>query len=89
MSSCSFKTPHLDDTETIEFDFTKMTFPNVPKKHVLAKIIVRGLSKGTGTGDSAAAVVEPVTGDTPIRSTRHPFPPVFVAALPYQGLQWL
>ena len=44
-----------------------MTFPDVPEKNEFAKIVVRGLSKCAGTGDRATAIVEPVTGDAPIR----------------------
>jgi hypothetical protein len=63
----SIKTPHLDDTEIIEFDISKMTFPDVPEKNVLAKIIVWRLTKCARASDSTTAVVEPVTSDAPIR----------------------
>jgi hypothetical protein len=63
----SVKTSYLYNTEIIEFDASKMTFPDVIEKNVFAKIIVWGLTERAGTGDSATAVVEPITGDAPIR----------------------
>jgi hypothetical protein len=63
----SIKTPHLDDTEIIEFDISKMTVPDMPEKHVLAKIVVWGLTKCARASDSTTAVVEPITSDAPIR----------------------
>jgi hypothetical protein len=63
----SLKTSDLRNTKIVEFDVTKMTFPDVPEKNVFAQIVVRGLSEGAGAGDRAAAVVEPITGDAPTR----------------------
>ena len=48
-----------------------MTFPDMPEKNVLAEVSVRGLTERAGTGDGAAAVVEPIAGDAPVRSARH------------------
>jgi hypothetical protein len=42
-----------------------MTFPDVPEKNVLAKIVVRGLTERAGTRNGTAAVVKPITGNVP------------------------
>jgi hypothetical protein len=63
----SIKTPHLDDTEIIEFDISKMAFPDVPEKNMLTVIVVWGLTKCARASDGTTAVVEPITSDAPIR----------------------
>jgi hypothetical protein len=62
----SLKTSYPCNTEIIEFDVSKMTFPDVPEKNVLAKIVVRGLAERAWTRDGATAIVEPITGDVPV-----------------------
>jgi hypothetical protein len=63
----SVKVSYLCNTEIIEFDVSKMTFPDVIEKNVLAKIVVWGLAKCAGASDSATAVIEPFTSEAPIR----------------------
>ena len=58
-----------------------MTFPDMPEKQVLATIVVWSLSKCAGTGDSATAIVEPITSDAPIRSIGHSNSSVRVASV--------
>jgi hypothetical protein len=44
-----------------------MTFAYVPEEDHLTEVIVRCLAERAGTGDGAAAVVEPIASDMPIR----------------------
>ncbi len=67
----SLKTSDQYNTEIVEFDLSKMTFLNVPKKNVLAVVVVRRLAERARTGNGAAAVVEPIASDVPIRHVGH------------------
>jgi hypothetical protein len=44
---------------------------DVPEQHRLAEAVVRGLGKGAGARDSAAAIVEPVSDDVPAGNLGH------------------
>jgi hypothetical protein len=48
-----------------------MTFSDMPKKNVLTQIVVRGLTERARTGDGAAAIVEPITGEALFRAGRY------------------
>jgi hypothetical protein len=62
----SLKISYYGYAEIIEFNVIEMTFPDMPEKNELTKVVVRGLSERAGTGNRAAAVVEPITLDVPI-----------------------
>jgi hypothetical protein len=62
----SLKVSYYGYTEIIEFDVIEMTFPDMPEKNVFAKVVIWGLCERAGTGNRAAAVVEPITLDAPI-----------------------
>jgi hypothetical protein len=48
-----------------------MTGTDMPEKDRLAEAVVGGLREGAGTSDGAAAIVEPITRDVPIRNLSH------------------
>jgi len=48
-----------------------MTGPDVPEKDRLAEAVVWGLRKGAGASDGATAIVEPISGDVPVRNLSH------------------
>jgi len=48
-----------------------MAMSDVPEQHRLAEAVVRGLGEGAGARDSAAAIVEPVSGDVPAGNLGH------------------
>src|ERR1051326_2619544 len=49
-----------------------MPFADMPEQDRLAKAVIRRLAEGAGTGNRAAAIVEPVADDVPIRDVAHP-----------------
>jgi hypothetical protein len=53
-------------------DVAVMVLADVPKQHRLAKTVVGHLGEGARAGNRAAAVVEPLAGDVPIRNVAHP-----------------
>jgi hypothetical protein len=63
----TLKSSYPCNAKVIEFNVSKMTFPDVPEKNELANIVVWGLAKSAGTRYRAATVVEPITSETPIR----------------------
>ena len=48
-----------------------MALPDVPEQHGLAEAVVRGLGERARAGDSAAAIVEPVSRDVPVGKLGH------------------
>jgi hypothetical protein len=48
-----------------------MTGTDVPEEDRLAEAVVRGLRKGAGASDGAAAIVEPITRDVPVGNLSH------------------
>ena len=62
--------PHK--AQVVEFDVAVMALADVPKQHRLAKTVVGRLGEGARAGNRAAAVVEPLAGDVPIRNVAHP-----------------
>ena len=60
-----------EQIQIIQLDLAKMTVPNMPRQHALAGVVRRGLGELTGAGDIAAANVEPVAGETPLRDRCH------------------
>src|SRR5262252_1186268 len=48
---------------------------DVPEQNRLAETVVRGLSKGAGARDGAAAIVEPISRDVPAGNFSHERPP--------------
>jgi hypothetical protein len=60
-----FPSPHSDEAQIVETNIPVMTTSDVPEQDRLANAIVRGLGEGAGAGDSAAAIIKPVTGDLP------------------------
>jgi hypothetical protein len=61
----AFPSSRPDEAQTVEIDIAVMAVPDVPEQDRLAEAVVRGLGEGAGTRDSAAAIVEPVSGDVP------------------------
>jgi hypothetical protein len=57
--------------EAINPNVAEMTFSDMPDKHALARIVGRRLSKFAGAGNVAAADVEPIAGEPPIRNVVH------------------
>src|SRR5207248_1583318 len=62
--------PHK--AQVVEFDVAVMALADVPKQHRLAKTVVGRLGEGARAGNRAAAVVEPLACDVPIRNVAHP-----------------
>ena len=60
-----------EQIQIIQLDLAKMTVPNMTRQHALAGVVRRGLGELTGAGDIAAANVEPVAGETPLRDRCH------------------
>jgi hypothetical protein len=73
--------PHK--AEIVELDISIMAFADVPEQHRLAEAIIGRLCKGAGAGYHAAAVVEPVADDMPVRNVAHPGSPVGCDAADY------
>jgi hypothetical protein len=48
-----------------------MALPDMPREHPLAGVVRRGLGKLARAGDVAAADVEPIAGETPLRDRCH------------------
>ena len=63
--------PDANEAQIIEIDVAVMALPNVPKQDRLAHSVIRGLGKGAWARDGAAAVVKPVSRDTPDRGCVH------------------
>jgi hypothetical protein len=61
----AFPFSHPNEAQTVEIDIAVTTMPDVPEQDRLAEAVVRGLGEGAGTRNSAAAIVEPVSGDVP------------------------
>ncbi len=55
------------NTEVIEFNVAKMTFPDVPEKNELTNVVVWSLAKCAGARHCATAIVKPIASETPIR----------------------
>src|SRR5690348_9000897 len=62
--------PHK--AQIVELDVAVMAFADMPEQDRLAKAVIRRLAEGAGAGDRAAAIVEPVADDVPIRNVAHP-----------------
>jgi len=60
-----------DEAQTVEIDFAVVAMFDVPEQHRLAEAVVRGLGEGAGARHSAAAIVEPVSGDVPAGNLGH------------------
>jgi len=54
-----------------------MTLVDMPEQNEMAFTIIRRLSEGAGAGYRAAAIVEPVAFDMPIRCLSHLQPRLF------------
>src|SRR5436190_15987388 len=57
--------------QIVEFDVAVMPLADMPEQHRLAEAVIRRLPEGAGTGDRAAAIVEPIADDVPIRDVAH------------------
>src|SRR6516165_6311984 len=71
----AFPSSHPDEAQTVEIDVAVMALPDVPEQDRLAEVVVRGLRKGAGARDGAAAIVEPVSRDVPAGNLSHERPP--------------
>lgn len=70
-STSSLRQIQGEQIQVIQLDLAKMTLPNMPRQHALAGVVRWGLGELTGAGDIAAANVEPVAGETPLRDLCH------------------
>src|SRR4051794_26308613 len=71
--------PHK--AQIIELDVAVMAFADMPEQHRLTEAVIRRLCEGARTGNRAAAVVEPVADNVPVRNITHREPP-FAACTP-------
>src|SRR4051812_13904726 len=71
--------PH--EAQVVELNVAVMALADMPEQHRLAEAVIRGLSEGARTGNRAAAVVEPVADNVPVRNIAHEEPP-FTAGIP-------
>jgi hypothetical protein len=71
----SFKTTECQQIKAVEPNVAKMALSNMPDEHALAAIVGRRLGEFAGTGDVAAADVEPVTGKPPFWNSVHSVAP--------------
>src|SRR5262249_11570138 len=77
----AFPSAHPDEAEAVEIDVAALATLDVPEEDRLAEAVVRWLRERAGTGDSTAAVVEPVPRDVPLRYLSHArCPPGFSSA---------
>ena len=60
-----------DKAQIVEVDVAVMAALDVPEQYGVAEAVIRGLRKGAGAGDRAAAVVEPVADDVPAGNVAH------------------
>jgi hypothetical protein len=67
----AFPSPYSDEAETVEVDVSIVAAPDVPEENGLAEAVVRGLGKGAGARNGAAAIVKPVPGDMPAGDIDH------------------
>src|SRR5262245_35153914 len=72
----AFPFPHPNEAQSVEIDITVMATLDVPEQNRLAETVVRGLSKGAGARDGAAAIVEPISLDVPAGNFSHERPPI-------------
>ena len=61
--------PHK--AQIVELDVAVMALADMPEQHRLAEPVIRRLPEGARAGDRAAAIVEPVADDVPIRDVAH------------------
>ena len=61
--------------KAIELNVAKATLSDMPDEHALAAIVGRWLGKFTGTGDIAAADIEPIAGEPPFWNSVHAVAP--------------
>ena len=78
---------HPDEAETIEIDVAVLATLDVPEEDRFAEAVVWGLSKRAGARDGAAAVVEPVSLDTPSWDCVHENPRSCMSD-PYTSCSW-
>src|SRR5205807_4634150 len=67
----AFPSSHPDEAQIVEINIAVMAMSDVPEQHRLAEAVVRGLGEGAGARDSAAAIVEPFSGDVPAGNLGH------------------
>src|SRR5262249_30080425 len=67
----AFPSSHPDEAQTVKIDIAVMALPDMPEQDRLAEAVVRGLGECAGAGDSAAAIVEPVSRDVPVGKLGH------------------
>ena len=70
----SLKISYYGYAEIIEFNVIEMTFPDMPEKNELTKIVIWGLTKCARASDSATAVVKPISSDMPALGRRGQLP---------------
>src|ERR1700758_1364787 len=59
------------EAEIVEVNVPVVATPDVPEENRLAKAVVRGLGKGAGARDGAAAIVEPIPRNVPAGNLGH------------------
>src|SRR5205085_10844499 len=67
--------------QIVELDVAVMALAHMPEQHRLAKAVIRRLRKGAGACNRAAAIVEPVTEEVPMRDVAHRSAPLRSAPL--------
>ena len=67
----AFPSSHADEAQIIEIDITVAAITDVPEQNRFTKAVVRCLGECAGACDSAATVVEPVSGDVPAGNLGH------------------
>jgi hypothetical protein len=70
----AFEGTKRQQVEAIELDIPEMTIADMPSEHAGTRIVGRRLGKFAGTGNAAAADVEPITREVPFRDGVHSTP---------------